>query len=44
MVNQAEKINQIMELNKKGKRSPKTAIEMAIIHDSELEDKADVFR
>lgn len=27
-----------MELNKKGKRSPKTAIEMAIIHDNELGD------
>ena len=32
-----------MELNKKGKRSPKTAIEMAIIHDNELGDKAEDF-
>ena len=32
-----------MELNKKGKRSPKTAIEMAIIHDNELGDNAEDF-
>jgi hypothetical protein len=43
LVNQVEKINQIMELNKKGKRSPKTAIEMAIIHDNELGDNAEAF-
>ena len=43
LVNQVEKINEIMELNKKGKRSPKTAIEKAVKRMSdgyELEEEA----